>query len=273
MLAKLSISNYALIRKLEVDLMPGFNTITGETGAGKSIMLGALGLLLGARADLTALMDNAEKCIIEGTFKLDTPAFRLLFDELELDFEPETIVRREITPSGKSRAFVNDTPTRLEQLKQLGTHLVDIHSQHDTLGLADQTFQINLLDQYAGDERELTAYQALFQQYNQARTKHHALQKQATQIRQDLDYNLFLLQELDEAGLDEIDQKAIEEELEVLENAESIRENLAGAIQVLSEGEHAASEILVSGLHFLDVLGKYNSEFAQLQDLHHAYEL
>ena len=182
MLVHLTIRNYALIRHLELKPSPSLNAITGETGAGKSIILGALGLLLGNRADSKVLLDEKEKCITEGTFNLSGYNLEDIFNELELDYQEETIIRREISPGGKSRAFINDTPVNLDVLKKIGYRLMDIHSQHETLELGEQPFQLRLIDLYAGNENSVKSYLTAWNNWHEAAIEQKSLEDEAIQI-------------------------------------------------------------------------------------------
>ena len=188
MLQHLRISNFALIEKLDLDWQTGFTTITGETGAGKSILLGALNHLLGQRADLKALKDPEQKCVIEGLFQIPDPSYKSLFESLDLDYEVETIIRREILPSGKSRAFVNDSPVRLESLSQLAQRLIDIHSQHDTLLLNDANFQLDLIDSFGSHQSLLQEYQQAFKNWRKSQKRMAELEAQNRAEGGDLDY-------------------------------------------------------------------------------------
>src|SRR6478752_3834473 len=193
MLQQLSIRNYALIQELEFTPVQGLNMITGETGAGKSIMLGALGLLLGNRADTKALLNEQEKCVIEGQFQISAYELKSLFAELDLDYEESCIIRREIAPGGKSRAFVNDTPVTLDILKSIGGRLMDIHSQHETILLGVQDFQLNVLDAYAGLLEVTKVYRKQYAQWKLAAEEYDTLKKSAEASARQLDYNIFLL--------------------------------------------------------------------------------
>ncbi len=233
MLAHLLIKNYALIEQLELTPDPQLNIITGETGAGKSIMLGAIGLLLGSRADTKVLYNPAEKCIIEGTFDLSGYFIEHLFDEEELDFSTTCLIRREISPTGKSRAFINDTPVNLETLRRISAQLMDIHSQHDTLLLGSNEFQLQIVDTYAQNEAVLRQYHADFQAYREALQTYERLNKEAAQLRKESDYNQFLYDELEKARLIADEQEVLEQELNILENATEVRERLQLANEYL----------------------------------------
>jgi len=245
MLQSLTIKNYALLQKLEMRPSEKLNMITGETGAGKSIMLGAIGLLLGNRADKRSLYYEDKKCIIEGIFTINKFRLESIFDQEELDYDPVCILRREIAPSGKSRAFVNDTPVRLETLRGIGHLLVDIHSQHDTLLLSENTYQREVLDLYAANYEQQKAYLKSYQQYLRAKQEYERTASEATRLRKEDDYNRFLLEELHQASLQPGEQKTLEETLQVMENAGNIQEQLQ-IIQTLLSGEEVSVDQLLA---------------------------
>ena len=201
MLRSLFIQNYALIERLDISFERGFSVITGETGAGKSIILGAIGLLLGQRADVKSIRTGASKCIIEARFDISRYDLKPFFDEAELDYEDECILRRELYASGKSRAFINDTPAQLAQMKELGEQLIDIHSQHQNLLLNKEGFQLNVLDLLAHNERALASYQGIYRQWRQAVTDLEQLKERAARDKADEDYVRFQWEQLDEANL------------------------------------------------------------------------
>ncbi|MCE7040971.1 DNA repair protein RecN [Dyadobacter sp. CY312] len=244
MLSNLLIKNYALIKQLEMSPDPGLNIITGETGAGKSIMLGAIGLLLGNRADAKSLFDATEKCIIEGSFNLSGYDMAPNFDEENLDFSDECIIRREISVSGKSRAFINDTPVNLETLRKISSQLLDIHSQHDSIMLGTNEFQLQAVDAFAGNSELLADYQGRFQQYKNASRVLETLQAQAAQLRREFDFDQFLYQELNAASLQTGEQENLEQELAILENAVEIRERLQLAYTYLDNPDGSILELL-----------------------------
>lgn len=244
MLSRLSISNYALIESLEMHPHKALNIITGETGAGKSIMLGAVGLLLGNRADTKVLYDLEKKCIIEGEFNISVYELQSFFEDYDLDYENVTLIRREITPKGKSRAFVNDTPVTLDILKELGTRLMDIHSQHETLQLGSAEFQLSLIDNFAETQAELAGFNEAFEQYRQAKDQLDELVQNANRIAQESDYNSFLLNELVEAALQEEEQESLEEELKLLEHAEEIKTSLNQLLLLLDRNEQNVAGFL-----------------------------
>lgn len=226
MLRRLKVENYALIDKLEMELDPHLNIITGETGAGKSILLGALGLLLGAKNDGAAMKDAARNCVVEGTFDLTGRGLETFFDENDLDYAPETNLTRMITPSGKSRAFINDVPVQLAQLRELGARLIDIHSQHQNLILSQEEFRTAALDTVAGNGELLAQYGAQYNRLTELRRKLAALRESAASGRRDEEWLRFQSEELTAANLRAGEQAALEEELSVLENADRIGEAL-----------------------------------------------
>lgn len=226
MLRRLKVENYALIDKLEMELDPHLNIITGETGAGKSILLGALGLLLGAKNDGAAMKDAARNCVVEGTFDLTGRGLETFFDENDLDYAPETNLTRMITPSGKSRAFINDVPVQLAQLRELGARLIDIHSQHQNLILSQEEFRTAALDTVAGNGELLAQYGAQYNRLTELRRQLAALRESAASGRRDEEWLRFQSEELTAANLRAGEQAALEEELSVLENADRIGEAL-----------------------------------------------
>ena len=278
MLINLVIRNYALIRKLEMQPADGLNIITGETGAGKSIMLGAVGLLLGNRADTKVLLDEDTKCIIEGTFRIAEYDLKDFFYSSDLDFEEETIIRREISPSGKTRAFINDTPVTLDVLRTLGAYLMDIHSQHETLLLAKSSFQIDLIDAFADNLGLRKEYQKEFTEYKNLVKELEELRSQKLKDDQEADYRHFILQELIDADLQENEQEVLENELRVLENAEEIKSKLSATQSALQDEEYAALESLRQAQSFLqdirayarvyeEIFERLNSAFLEIDDL------
>ena len=266
MLKNLLIKNYALIQHLEMAPNANLNIITGETGAGKSIMLGALGLLLGNRADTKALYDEDEKCIIEGVFDISAYSLQHLFNEEDLDYETETLLRREISPSGKSRAFINDTPVNLETLRNVSKRLMDIHSQHDTLLMGNANFQLEVIDIYAGNALLLSDYQNTFRAYKKAAKEYDTLLEESQEMQKALDFNQHLLTELDKANLDNTDQAALEEEVEKLENAEAIKANLNAALEYLSRAEFSVESGLKSASSVLAQIAKFSAKFASFRE-------
>lgn len=258
MLLKLSINNYTLISAAEIGFRPGFTVITGETGAGKSIMLGALSLILGKRADPSALMDKGKKCVVEGTFDIGKLNLDLFFEENDLDYESITILRREINPAGKSRAFVNDTPVNLNLLKTLGSRLVDIHSQHQTLLLNESGFQLELFDAYVNRPELQQAYELLYRQYRESQNKLAGLQQQNEQSKRDEDYFRFQLNELESAALNVDELAVLEEKNRLLTHAVEIKTAIDMTVSLLKEEDSAV----------LEQLGKLKETFARLSDYH-----
>ena len=224
MLQALTIKNYALIEALNVDFSSGFTTITGETGAGKSILLGGLSLILGKRADLSSLRSKEEKCIIEATFNIEKYKLKPFFKAEDLDYEPQTIIRREILPSGKSRAFVNDSPVNLSSLQELGKHLIDIHSQNETRQVIDEKFQFQIIDALAKNDKIRAEYSSELKQYKVLKKELKTLQLEQAEAIKAYDYNLFLLNELNDATLEKCNIEDLEAEYETLNNVEAILE-------------------------------------------------
>ena len=244
MLRSLYIQNYALIEKLDISFGSGFSVITGETGAGKSIILGAIGLLLGQRADVKSIRKGASKCIIEARFDVSAYGMQSFFESNELEYEDECILRRELYASGKSRAFINDTPASLAQMKDLGELLIDVHSQHQNLLLNKEGFQLNVLDVLAHDDTDLATYQKLYNDWRQARQDLETLMARAEQSRADEDYIRFQLEQLEEANLTEGEQEELEQEAEMLTHAEDIKAGLYRAGQTLNADEGGVLEAL-----------------------------
>ena len=237
MLHHIHIQNYALIDELTVDFTDGFSTLTGETGAGKSILLGALMLALGNRADTTAIGNAGQKCVVEATFNVKPYHLEKLFDELDLDYQDETIVRRELLTNGKSRAFVNDTPVNLNSLKDLGRHLIDIHSQHENLELNNNQFQLKVVDAAAQNATLLKQYSAVYTDYKQLQAELAELKENSRQMSADYDYNQFQYNQLAEFRLENINQEEMENEFQTLSNVIDIQQNLNAALYVLQDGE------------------------------------
>ncbi|WP_454946699.1 DNA repair protein RecN [Capnocytophaga leadbetteri] len=278
MLTALSIKNYALIDDLKVDFPEGFIIITGETGSGKSIMLDALSLILGKRADMSALRNKEEKCIIEAEFSLQNYEFQSLFQELDIDYDPQTIIRREILPSGKSRAFVNDVPATLEVLSRLGQVLVDIHSQHQTLALSDTSFQFAIIDAMANDKPLLTEYVQLHQLLKKEQKKLQELIEFQKNAKKEYDYNLHQLKELKSATLEEGILEELEESYEEASNVEDIKENVSeslyllndeniGILNNLRELKRSFSSLTEYKQLYRDLYERIESAFLELEDL------
>ncbi|GGF18809.1 DNA repair protein RecN [Echinicola rosea] len=266
MLKNLSITNYALIETLEMGPSPALNMITGETGAGKSIMLGAIGLLLGNRADTKALFDDEKKCIIEGVFEIGNYGLESYFQAEDLDYEAQCIIRREITPSGKSRAFVNDTPVKLDILKSLGKSLMDIHSQHDTLLLAAGEYQLSLIDAFANTQAEKESYLTAFKAYKKSRKAYEKLLHEAGELRKEADFNQFQLEELSALQLQEGEQETLENEQEVLDNAEEIKSKINENLQLLQGDEIGVSTLLLQINQGFQQLTRYSNRFNELKE-------
>ena len=278
MLTALSIKNYALIDDLKVDFPEGFIIITGETGSGKSIMLDALSLILGKRADMSALRNKEEKCIIEAEFSLQNYEFQSLFQELDIDYDPQTIIRREILPSGKSRAFVNDVPATLEVLSRLGQVLVDIHSQHQTLALSDTSFQFAIIDAMANNKPLLTEYVQLHQLLKKEQKKLEELIEFQKNAKKEYDYNLHQLKELKSATLEEGILEELEESYEEASNIEDIKENVSeslyllndeniGILNNLRELKRSFSSLTEYKQLYRDLYERIESAFLELEDL------
>ena len=238
MLQSLYIQNYALIDKLDIGFSSGFSVITSETGAGKSIILGAIGLLLGQRADVKAIRKGASKCIVEAKFHIANYGMQPFFEENDIEFDPEEcLLRREVSANGKSRAFINDTPASLSQMKLLGEKLIDVHSQHQNLLLNKEGFQLNILDILAQDEQQLADYQDAYRRYKKVSRELADFIAQAEKSRQDEDYLRFQLEQLEEAHLQEGEQEALEQEADTLSHAEDIKANLYKAEQIIFNDE------------------------------------
>lgn len=235
MLTTLSIKNFALIEKLNIDFSENFSIITGETGAGKSIVLGALGLVLGKRADLSSLKNKEEKCVIEAQFEISRYGLQAFFESNDLDYENETIIRREILPSGKSRAFVNDSPVNLQELQSLGEFLIDIHSQHQTQELSEENFQFDIIDSIGNNQKSISEYASVLKKYKTLKGSLSELKTKLQEASKEQDYNSFLLEELLAAKLKSGDQEELEAVYEQLNNVEFIKENLNKSLSVSEE--------------------------------------
>ena len=264
MLTKLAVSNYALISNLEVEFHSGLNSVTGETGAGKSIILGALGLILGNRADLSVLKNRDEKCIVEGIFDVGNYELQPFFNENDLDYDNLTILRREITPSGKSRAFINDTPVTLKTMRELGLQLIDIHSQHQNLEPGNRKFQLTLVDAVAGTGKLLSEYRGLYQHFNSLKKNLEALVEKSENERADLDYWQFQFNQLDEAMLQENEQEELETELEQLTHAEEIKSAFSEVQQLLDDERFSVVQQINESHKKLESIQNYISEVPAL---------
>ncbi|WP_445719052.1 DNA repair protein RecN [Flavobacterium sp.] len=266
MLLSLSIKNYALIESLETDFSNQFSVITGETGAGKSILLGALGLVLGNRADLTSLKDKEQKCIIEAQFSISNYNLQSFFDENDMDYEDKTIIRREILPTGKSRAFVNDSPVNLQELQELGAMLLDIHSQHQTRELTEENYQIDILDAVANNGSIVISYKNALSDFKAIQKELKKLVAEKEALVKEYEYNSYLLNELLAANLVNGEQEDLEQELEQLSNVEFIKENLERISAIANEEQVGAlmnlKEIKIS----LQKIATFSNLYSQLQE-------
>ncbi len=264
MLQSLKIQNYALIDEIHITFYPGFITITGETGAGKSILIGALSLILGNRADTSVLKDDSRKCVVEATFHIINSRIKEIFEKHDLDYEEETIIRREISSKGKSRAFVNDTPVNIRMLKELGDQLVDIHSQHQNLILKDNVFQLDVVDSYAHNEALLHDYQNKYKEYKELQKQYNNLKEKAEQASADYDYYRFQFDQLEKANVKEGEQEELESELETLNHAEEIKFNLTNASYLLNNEESSViSQLREAG----DSLRKIVDYYPRVKDI------
>lgn len=266
MLASISIKNYALINELHIDFSSGLSIITGETGAGKSILLGALGLVLGNRADSSTLKNTTRKCIVEAILSVEKYNLQDFFETEDIDYEINTIIRREILPSGKSRAFVNDTPVTLSVLTALKSKLIDIHSQHQTLQVSDQQFQFQLLDAFANNESKLASYQRGLTQYTSEKKKLEVILQAQREANLQYDYNAHLYNELLEANLVEDEQEVLEEKLEKINNVEEIKQNLSEALQLTTDDTIGIQNLLYSLENKLTKIAPYSKEYQELSE-------
>lgn len=264
MITSLSIKNYALIEKLSIDFSKGFSIITGETGAGKSIILGAIGLVLGKRADLTSLKNKEEKCVIEAQFEISKYNLKEFFEANDLDYEDETIIRREILPSGKSRAFINDSPVNLQELQDLSLFLIDIHSQQQTQELSEESVQFKIIDAIANNGDTIAAYQDLLKVYKSDKSKLNALLKKQSDSGKEQEYNTFLLNELVSAKLKSGEQAELESDFEKLNNVEIIKESIDKSLVIANEEQfgvfHNLNEIKTS----LQKIAPFSTEYQNL---------
>ena len=264
MLTTLSIKNYALIDNLHVDFNEGFSIITGETGAGKSILLGGLSLILGKRADLSSLKNATKKCVIEAVFNISNYNLKSLYKAQDLDYDEQTIIRREILPSGKSRAFVNDSPVNLSSLQLLGERLIDIHSQHQTLQLTSNDFQFQVIDALADNDSDLQVFKQELKIYKTLQKEHKNLLVFKAEAIKEHDYNSFLLNELTEANLVDGELETLEDEYETLNNIESIQDKLSEAYQLLNEEEIGVLSSLNSLKNVLQKLATYSVTYEDI---------
>ncbi|MBW2961187.1 DNA repair protein RecN [Mesonia aestuariivivens] len=266
MLTSLSIKNFALIEDAHLQLKDQFTIITGETGAGKSILLGALSLLLGKRADLSAIRNPEKKCVVEGTFQIESYDLQSLFDTYDIDYEPQTIIRREILPSGKSRAFINDTPATLQKLAVLGNQLVDIHSQHDTLFIGDSDYQFQVIDALAGNKDLLEQYQNSYKKYQQLLQQLKELNEAQKEAAATYNYNLFLLNELKEIDLKVGMQEDLESQYQELNNVEELKENLSASAHYLQKEEIGGIASLQEVKNRIAALENYGDQYKSLSE-------
>ncbi len=264
MLRHLSIHNYALINQLSIDFTKGLSIITGETGAGKSILLGALGLVMGNRADLSSLKNTDKKCIIEAKFAVEGYSLQHLFDEFDLDYEPETIIRREILPSGKSRAFVNDTPVNLSILTALKIKLLDIHSQHQTAELSDTSFQFSIIDALAKNKTKVTSYKTGMKKYTSLVKELKILKEETLKSKEQYAYNSHLFNEFEQAELVIGEQEILEEKLHTLNNVEEIKLHLSEALAVSSNEEIGVQNLLYSLENSLQKISEYAKNYQEI---------
>ena len=266
MLVSISIKNYALINELHIDFSSGLSIITGETGAGKSILLGALGLVLGNRADSSSLKNTTTKCVVEAIISIDTYSLQDFFETEDIDYESNTILRREILPSGKSRAFVNDTPVTLLVLTALRARLIDIHSQHQTLQVSDQKFQFQLMDAVANNESKLAFYKSGLASYTKEKKRLEEIQLAQREASLQYDYNSHLYNELLEAKLLEDEQELLEEKLDKINNVEEIKQNLSEALQLTTDENIGIQNLLFSLEQKLAKIASYSGEYQELLD-------
>ena len=266
MLKNILIRNYALIDELEIDLAKGLTIITGETGAGKSILLGALGLLMGDRADVTALYDPSKKCLVEGTFNLKDYDLKDFFLVHDLEYDVEIIIRREVNPEGKSRAFINDSPVTISVLKLISSRLIDVHAQHETLHLNEAAFQLHALDAVAETSELVAAYKLKFRLFKKNSEQLQSLKEQELKDKKELDYFNFQFNELDTAQLIPGQQAVLEAELETIENAEFIKGGLSNAYFVLAGADKSLIDALTEVKNTLAQLAKFNPSIATLND-------
>ena len=266
MIVSLSIENFALIEKLSVRFSDGFSVITGETGAGKSILLGALGLVLGKRADLSSLKNKEEKCIIEAHFQLKNYNLKSFFDDNDLDYEEETIIRREILPSGKSRAFINDTPVNLNELQELSNFLIDIHSQHQTQELSEDGVQFQIIDSVASNEVILNEFCIQLKEYKKIKSEIKLKRELLLSFSKEQDYNSFLLEELLAAKLKSGEQELLESQFEKLNNVELINENLSRILSLSNQDQFGVIQGLKEIKVSIQKIASYSQDFSDLSE-------
>lgn len=257
MLRHLEIKNYALIEHLEMDFDKGFSVITGETGAGKSIIMGALSLVLGQRADAKSIQEGYTKCVVETTFDLSFYHLEKFFEEADIDFEKQCIIRREVHANGKSRAFINDTPVTLQQLKSLTEKLIDIHSQHESLLLSESSFQLDIVDSVAATKSELAHYQEVYKQFKDTKKAYEELSAKAEQWKSERDYDRFQFNQLNEAGLSENEQTELETELDLLNHTEEVKTELSAIVTYLDGDETGIQPQLTKALQAVNRIDKF----------------
>ncbi|MEQ1585802.1 MAG: AAA family ATPase, partial [Cyclobacteriaceae bacterium] len=264
MLTHLTIKNYALIKHLEFNPSARLNVITGETGAGKSIMLGAIGLLLGNRADSKTLWDENEKCVTEGVFDISAYSLNALFESENLDYENQTVIRREISPTGKSRAFINDTPVTLEVMRKIGSRLMDIHSQHETLELGTKSFQLNLIDSFAFNHSLREIYSQHWKNFIKAQQAYNELKEESIALKKESDFISFQLDELVKADLKEGELEKLESDLKILEHAEEIKTQFNAIIQQVERSDNSVSSVLSAVRNQLHSIASYSPDYNHL---------
>lgn len=264
MITTLTIKNYALIEDIKVSFNGGLTVITGETGAGKSILLSALGLVLGKRADLSVARDPLVKCIVEGEFKLTNYGLQTLFDEHDMDYHDDTIIRRELLPNGKTRAFVNDTPVALQQLQVLGNYLIDVHNQNETARLTSEEYQLSIVDAVAKTDSLLSNYKSVYYQFKQQSLLLEKYRQERIDALREYDYNQFIFQELKEARLADVDQLALEETYERLNNVEEIQEMLGQSFRLLTQEDTGGLEITQQVRNLVQKIKTFSSHYEHL---------
>ncbi len=283
MLKKLYIKNYALIQELEVNFDKGLNVITGETGAGKSIIMDALGLILGSRADSDALQDKKQKCIVEAEFELSSVELDNFLESKGFDTDSSCIIRREIATTGKSRSFINDSPATVQLIKELTAHLVDVHSQHQTLEIANSINQFEVLDAYAGTLNDTIEFKELFAKYKKQNEELAGLITQQTNEQKELDYNTYLFEELNKIGLKSGEELTLEEEIQKLSNADEIKQQLSASIQLLDNTQginllvkdlsNRLTKIKLNDENFGSIRDRVSSALVELKDITNEIEL
>jgi DNA repair protein RecN (Recombination protein N) len=266
MLQHISIRHYALIEHLEIQFDEGLNILTGETGSGKSIILGALSLILGDRAESRVVQEGKQKCVVEGIFKLEGENLIDWFVRADLDYDIQTTLRREILSNGKSRAFINDTPVNLKVLRDLAMRLLDIHSQHQTLQINDTGFQLEIVDRFAETQMELTEYRSVYKAYSESIQKLNRLTAEALEARKEMDFIQFQLEELESIKLEEIEEESIEESFQLLTNAEDISIRLNGTLGYLSDGDQSAMPALRSAVETMNHIAGFSKTYCELAE-------